>query len=96
MSETEVIVYPPLYGKTSLGKTKVWYARVLTNSNGHGISEIRHGQKDGALQTTIRVVETGKNIGKKNETTPLNQSISETKRKWLDKKEKEAALLKEK
>jgi DNA ligase-1 len=41
------------------------------------------------LQTTLRVVETGKNIGKKNETTPLNQSISETKRKWIDKKEKE-------
>jgi len=89
MSETEVIVYPPLYGKTSTGKTKVWYARVLTNSSGHGISEIRHGQKDGALQTSLKVVDTGKNIGKKNETTPINQCISETKRKWLDKKEKE-------
>jgi ATP-dependent DNA ligase len=89
MSENEAVVYPPLYGKTSTGKTKVWYARVLTNSSGHGISEIRHGQKDGALQTTLRVVETGKNIGKKNETTPLNQAISETKRKWVDKKDKE-------
>jgi DNA ligase-1 len=85
----EAVVFPPLYGKTSTGKTKVWFASVFTNSSGHGISEIKHGQKNGALQTATKVVETGKNIGKKNETTPLNQSISETKRKWTDKKEKE-------
>jgi len=87
--EEEAVVFPPLYGKTSTGKTKIWIARVLTNSAGYGISEIKHGQKNGALQTATKVVETGKNIGKKNETTPLNQSISETRRKWTDKKEKE-------
>jgi len=89
-STTEVTVFPPLYGKImSTGKTKVWNARVLTNSSGHGISEIRYGQKNGALQVAEKVIDTGKNIGKKNETSPVNQCISEVRRKWLDKKEKE-------
>jgi DNA ligase-1 len=35
----------------------------------------------------------GKNIGKKNETSPLQQCIAETKRKWQDKMEKEAYSL---
>lgn len=86
---TEVVSFPPLYGNVSNGKTKVWYARVLTNSNGHGISEIRHGQKDGKLQTAERIIQVGKNVGKKNETTPIEQCISEVNRKWTDKKEKE-------
>ena len=85
----EVVVFPTLYGKTSTGKTKVWYARVLSNPEGHGISEIKHGQLDGKLQTAEKIVEVGKNIGKKNETTPVEQCISEVKRKWTDKKEKE-------
>ena len=91
----EIVILPPLYGKTSTGKTKVWYARVLTNSSGHGISEIKHGQKDGKLQTAEKTIELGKNIGKKNETSPLEQCISEVKRKWTDKKEKEGYTEKE-
>jgi len=85
----EIVAFPTLYGKTSTGKTKVWYARVLTNLEGHGISEIKHGQLDGKLQTAEKIVKSGKNIGKKNETTPVEQCISEVKRKWTDKKEKE-------
>jgi len=86
---TEVTRFPTLYGTVSSGKTKVWNARVLTNASGHGISEIEHGQKDGKLQLATRTIEVGKNIGKKNETSPVEQCISEVKRKWLDKKEKE-------
>jgi DNA ligase-1 len=37
-----------------------------------------------------RDYDAGKNIGRSNETTPLEQCISETRRKWTDKKEKEA------
>jgi len=85
----EVVTFPTLYGKTSTGKTKVWYARVMSNPDGHGISEIKHGQLDEKLQTAEKIVDVGKNIGKKNETTPVQQCIYEVKRKWTDKKEKE-------
>ena len=44
MSE-EVVSFPILYGKSSSGKSKVWCARILQNIEGHGISEIKHGQK---------------------------------------------------
>ena len=85
----EILCFPILYGKSSSGKSKVWHARILKNSQGHGIAEIKHGQQGGKLQITERIFQVGKNIGKKNETTPLDQCIFEIKRKWVDKKEKD-------
>jgi DNA ligase-1 len=50
---------------------------------------IEFGQEDGKKQVSTRDYDKGKNIGKKNETTPLEQCMAETERKWKDKKEKE-------
>lgn len=79
---------PILYGIEKNGKIRVWSAGIYSDS-GKGIAIIEHGQFDGKKQQTIREYTEGKNIGKKNETTPLSQCVLETKRKWLDKKEKE-------
>jgi DNA ligase-1 len=81
--------FETLYGNDKNGKTKIWRARVYVTPNGFGISEIEHGQLNGKLQLATREYNEGKNIGKKNETTPLQQCINETQRKWQDKKEKE-------
>jgi DNA ligase-1 len=81
--------FPVLYGQDKSGKTKVWRAAIYHNDDGSAYSLIEYGQLDGKLQTARRDVTTGKNLGKKNETTPLQQCLSETERKWLDKKEKE-------
>ena len=85
---------PPLYGVEKNGKIKTWIANIYLKGK-DGVSDpafatIEHGQHDGKKQLTVRDYTEGKNIGKKNETTPLQQCIAETKRKWLDKKEKES------
>ena len=86
--------FPTIYGVEKNGKTKSWTARVyLDILNGNAMSEIVYGQLDGKKQTTTREYTEGKNIGKKNETTPLQQCASETKRKWKDKMEKEGYSL---
>jgi DNA ligase-1 len=81
-----------LYAKDKNGKIKKWCADVFINkklSNDQSTQKIVYGYIDGKLQISYRDYNEGKNIGKKNETTPLMQCIAETRRKWLDKKEKE-------
>jgi DNA ligase-1 len=81
---------PTIYGVEKNGKIKVWTARIHRDElNGYATAEIEYGQLDGKKQTTTREYTEGKNLGKKNETTPLQQCISETRRKWQDKMEKE-------
>ncbi len=88
--------FPTLYAIDKNGKIKVWTAAVLKPVNeklaaaGYASSRITHGYINGKQQVTYRDYNTGKNIGRSNETTPLAQCISETRRKWTDKKEKEA------
>lgn len=85
---------PTLYGIEKNGKIKTWDANIYLKGRNRAtdpaFATIEHGQRDGKKQTTVRDYTEGKNIGKKNETTPLEQCIAETKRKWLDKKEKES------
>lgn len=88
--------FPTLYAIDKNGKIKVWTAAVLqpidknAAAAGYATSRITHGYINGKQQLALRDYNTGKNIGRSNETTPLAQCISETRRKWTDKKEKEA------
>ena len=85
---------PTIYGVEKNGKTKSWTARIYRDMlNGNATAEIVYGQLDGKKQTTTREYTEGKNPGKKNETTPLQQCMSETRRKWQDKLEKEGYSL---
>ena len=81
--------FPELHGEAVSGKTKTWSIRVLERGI-TGIIETTHGYVDGKKQVNEKIITVGKNIGKKNETTPLQQCIAETKRKWTDKHEKES------
>ena len=79
---------PTLYGKDTSGKTKQWSASIFTNGSIARYT-VEYGQVDGKIQSTSRDFTEGKNIGKANETTPLQQCTNEIKKKWSDKKEKE-------
>jgi len=86
--------FPHLFGKDKAGKTRVWQASVFA-INGQppsvvGMAVIQHGIYGGKLQVDTRQYTEGKNIGKKNETTPLAQCLAETEKKWKDKIEKES------
>ena len=91
---THIEQLPPLYGIEKNGKIKTWIANIylkgVNPTQDYAFATIEHGQQDGKKQLTVRDYTEGKNIGKKNETTPLQQCIAETKKKWLDKKEKES------
>ena len=98
MERTNLSMYqsfPKLYAIDKNGKIKVWTAAVLqptdkpSLANGYATSRITHGYIDGKQQIADRDYNVGKNIGRSNERTPLVQCISETQRKWTDKKEKE-------
>ena len=82
--------FPVLYGVEKNGKEKMWSAHVETNKDKSlAVAVIEFGQLDGKHQIVRREYTEGKNIGKKNETTPAQQCINETRKKWTDKKEKE-------
>lgn len=91
---THIEKLPMLYGVEKNGKIKTWEANIYLKGtdmkSGHAFATIEHGQQDGKKQMATRDYTEGKNIGKKNETTPLEQCIAETRKKWLDKKEKES------
>jgi len=86
---THIEQLPMLYGIEKNGKIKTWAANIylkgVNAKSDHAFTTIEHGQQDGKKQMTVRNYTEGKNIGKKNETTPLQQCIAETKKKWLDK-----------
>ena len=91
-------LFPVLYAKDKNDKIKYWAGsvmRILTEKNPSspaGVFKLVHGYVDGKPQISYRDYIQGKNIGKRNETTPLEQCMLETRRKWLDKKEKEGYL----
>jgi len=81
--------FATLYGSEKNGKTKQWSATIYEKED-IAIAEIEFGQVGGKLQKTTREYTEGKNIGKKNETTPYQQCLNETRKRWEDKKEKES------
>ena len=85
--------FPTLYGKASTGKIKMWSIKV-TNEKGVGAIITTHGYLGGKLQENTRLVTVGKNIGKKNETTPVQQAVNEAQSDW--KKKTEAGSMTEK
>lgn len=83
--------FPTLYGKASNDKIKEWSISVIHDTiNNIAIIQILNGYIDGKKAKSQREIKSGKNIGKKNETTILQQAIAEATKKWNDKKEKEA------
>lgn len=78
--------FAPLFGEATTGKTKAWSVRVF-EQDGSGVIQTTHGYVDGKKQVNEKVISEGKNIGKKNETTPLQQAINEARTAWTKKKE---------
>jgi len=82
--------YSPIFGRDKTGKTRVWSATIFRfTSSSKTLAVIQHGIYEGKLQVDTREYTEGKNIGKRNETTPLQQCIAEVEKKRKDKLEKE-------
>ena len=81
--------YPILYGVSKTDKIKQWQISVKLNPDKTATIETQNGYVDGKMNISHRIITTGKNIGKKNETTVFEQAVSEADRKYKDKIEKD-------
>jgi ATP-dependent DNA ligase len=79
-------VYSVLFGESSLGKRKMWSVSV-SERDGAGVITVTHGYEGGKKVVNDRVVTAGKNLGKKNATTPVTQAISEAESLWNKKRD---------
>lgn len=82
--------FPELNGEATTGKAKMWSIKVTERTSVTGlvgVIETTHGYVDGKKQINEKIIAEGKNIGKKNETTPLQQAINEARSSWIKKKE---------
>jgi DNA ligase 1 len=77
--------FPVLTGEAKTGKTKIWSIEVK-DSGGSATIISRYGYEDGAQQVEEKEVTEGKNLGKKNETSPLQQAIQMARTSWNKKK----------
>ena len=73
----DITVWPQLYAKASSGKIKTWQIGVTLNDDDTATIWTYHGYVDGKMQLKPKPIKVGKNIGKKNETTPYSQAVSE-------------------
>ncbi len=68
---------PTLYGKDAKGKDRFWKISYSDDS-----IEVTHGCVGGQEQTSCRTFE-GKNVGRKNETSPEEQARLEAEKMWI-------------
>ena len=73
--------FEPLTSVSKAGKTMDWSIEV-TEIKGHGMITVTRGYRGGAVQTDTKTVSEGKNLGKKNETTPFQQAVLEARATW--------------
>lgn len=74
---------PTLYNVDKKGAIRVWDIKVVGST-----IHVEHGLQSGQKVNTTETITKGKNIGKKNETTPAQQANLEAKSKWTKKKDK--------
>jgi DNA ligase-1 len=79
--------WPTLYQKTNTGAIQQWTISVEEKLSG-GLIVTVHGQVGGKLQEAPDFVSEGKNPGKKNATTPIEQALKEAEARWIKQKKK--------
>jgi ATP-dependent DNA ligase len=75
-----------LFGEASTGKMKQWAISVV-EEEGCGVIIIEHGYQGGKIQRIQKVIQEGKNRGKKNATTAIEQAVLEARAQWVKRKE---------
>lgn len=89
--EPSVVKKTTLYQRTRIGKIQqwsIWVEHADTTVSGHPEVWIEHGQVDGKKQLTHDIIAQGVNVGKANETTPLEQAILTLDRRVIKQREK--------
>ena len=86
--------FPTLFKKTSTGAVQFWQmevSEILADGETRPVGELKtiYGQYGtSSPQETRDLISEGKNPGKKNETTPVEQALKEAEAQWTKKKKK--------
>lgn len=80
-----------LYKLDSKNKVREWDCEVVDNGS-YATIKVVHGLKDGQKITRETLIKSGKNVGRANETTVLEQAESEAKSKWQKQRDKGYAI----
>ena len=73
--------FPKLYKKTSTGAIQEWQV-YIDDSGCSPVIVTKYGQLGGKIQTSTEIITEGKNIGRSNETSPMEQAYLQAKSDW--------------
>ena len=76
--------FPRLFTKSKAEKTQFWQVEVIQQGQ-VGLIRVSYGYEGGSTVVNEKEITKGKNIGRKNETTPYEQALLDAKSAW-DKK----------
>ena len=79
--------WPTLYAKASNGKTKEWTIKVVENGDDDPEIVVNHGYVGATIKEDRKAIRAGKNIGRSNETSKLQQAINEAESKFTKKQD---------
>jgi len=79
VASSGVVYREDLFQSGAKGETRVWSIWVTANQDGSATIYRAHGVEGGKMNETERTIVEGKNIGRGNETTPVQQAIAEAK-----------------
>jgi len=74
---TKTVEHPTLFKRASNGSVQEWRIWVEAQPDGTGVIVVEHGKQGGKKQVTRDHIKEGKNTGKKNATTALEQAYAE-------------------
>ena len=74
-------MFPTLYGKSKTGKTQVWKIEVI-KQDPSALIRVTYGYEGGKEVVNEKEITKGKNLGKKNETSPYEQALLEAQSTW--------------
>jgi DNA ligase-1 len=83
-----ITTYSNLYKRDTTGKIRVWFMDVIDNSDGTAAHRATSGLADGEKTTSAWKKIKGKNIGKANETSAINQAAKEVDALYSKKRDK--------
>jgi len=75
---------PPLTKAASVGDPVIWTLTV-TQEGDYGVITTRYGREGGKMREERNVIKEGKNLGKANATTAVEQALAEAQSKWQKK-----------
>lgn len=84
---------PRLFKLEANGDLRQWDIAVKVRDDGTATIRVDHGKVDGKLQQKLEHITSGKNLGKKNATTPVQQAMLEAHATWTIKQRRKGYAL---